>query len=126
MLSLEKTKSIKEVSSFIGNQMFLAMCKMDGLTCSLLYEDGRLVKAETRGDGDIGEDITHNAKTIKTIPFTLKEPVDIEVRGEIFMNKQTLEDLNRVRKERYIYSIICITISIISIFFLINSSVFLI
>ena len=68
------------------------MCKMDGLTCSLTYENGRLVSAETRGDGAVGEDITHNAVTIKTIPLSLNEKVDIEVRGEIYMSKKSLED----------------------------------
>ncbi len=78
---------------------YMCELKIDGLSVSLLYEKGKLVRAATRGDGTTGEDITHNAKTIKTIPLTLKEPVDIEVRGEIFMNKKTLEELNRVRKE---------------------------
>ena len=77
------------------------MCelKIDGLSVSLLYEGGKLVRAATRGDGTVGEDITHNAKTIKVIPLKLKEKVDIEVRGEIFMNKETLVKLNEERKK---------------------------
>ncbi len=76
---------------------YMCELKIDGLSVSLLYEKGKLVRAATRGDGTIGEDITHNVKTIKVIPLKLKEEVDIEVRGEIFMNKKTLEDLNKKR-----------------------------
>ena len=78
---------------------YMCELKIDGLSVSLLYEKGKLVRAATRGDGVIGEDITHNVKTIKVIPLKLKEEVDIEVRGEIFMNKKTLEELNEKRKE---------------------------
>ena len=78
---------------------YVCELKIDGLSVSLLYEKGRLVRAATRGDGTIGEDITHNAKTIKVIPLKLKEEIDIEVRGEIFMNKKTLEKLNEERKK---------------------------
>ena len=106
MMSLSNVFSESEIIAFDErikkeniNPQYMCEFKIDGLSVSLLYEKGKLVRAATRGDGVIGEDITHNAKTIKTIPFTLKEPVDIEVRGEIFMNKKTLEDLNRSRKE---------------------------
>lgn len=68
MLSLAKTKSIDEVKKFIGSKHCIAMAKMDGLTCSLRYENGVLVSAETRGNGEIGEDITHNALVIPSIP----------------------------------------------------------
>lgn len=77
---------------------YMCELKIDGLSVSLLYEKGKLVRAATRGDGTTGEDITHNVKTIKVIPLKLKEEVDIEVRGEIFMNKKTLEELNEKRK----------------------------
>ena len=77
---------------------YMCELKIDGLSVSLLYEKGKLIRAATRGDGTIGEDITHNVKTIKSIPFKLKEEVDIEVRGEIFMNKKTLEEINEKRK----------------------------
>lgn len=79
---------------------YMCELKIDGLSVSLLYEKGKLVRAATRGDGTTGEDITHNVKTIKTVPFKLKEEVDIEVRGEIFMNKKTLEKLNEERKKK--------------------------
>ena len=79
---------------------YMCELKIDGLSVSLLYEKGKLVRAATRGDGTTGEDITHNVKTIKTVPLKLKSDVDIEVRGEIFMNKATLEKLNEERKAK--------------------------
>ena len=73
--------------------------KIDGLSVALIYEQGKLVRGVTRGDGVTGEDITHNVKTIKCIPLTLSKPIDIEVRGEIFMNKSTLQKLNAEREK---------------------------
>ncbi len=73
--------------------------KIDGLGISLIYEHGVLVHGVTRGDGVTGEDVTHNVKTIKSIPLVLKEPISIEVRGEVFMHKKTLEKLNKERKD---------------------------
>lgn len=78
---------------------YVCELKIDGLSVSLVYEKGKLVRAATRGNGTIGDDITENVKTIKTVPFTLKEPVDIEVRGEIYMSKTTLEKLNQEREK---------------------------
>ena len=83
MLSLDKTKDIEEIKSFVGNKDWIAMLKMDGLTCSLLYEGGRLIKAETRGDGEIGEDITHNAIVIPSIPKRIPYTERLVVDGEI-------------------------------------------
>lgn len=71
MLSLQKTKDLSEVKSFIENKPSLAMCKMDGLTCSLTYVDGYLTAAETRGNGIIGEDILHNVLHLKSVPNRL-------------------------------------------------------
>ena len=106
MMSLSNVFNESEIVAFDErikkegvNPKYVAELKIDGLSVSLLYEKGKLVRAATRGDGLVGEDITHNAKTIKTIPLVLKEPVDIEVRGEIFMNKKTLEELNERRKK---------------------------
>lgn len=83
MLSLDKTKDVEEIKSFVGNKDWIAMLKMDGLTCSLLYEDGRLVRAETRGDGEIGENITHNAMTLPSIPKRIQYKDKLIVDGEI-------------------------------------------
>lgn len=78
---------------------YVCELKIDGLSVSLHYEKGKLITAATRGDGTVGEDITNNVKTIKTIPLTLKEEIDIEVRGEIYMSKETLKKLNEERKK---------------------------
>ena len=83
MLSLDKTKDIDVIKSFFGNQDRIAMCKMDGLTCSLTYENGRLISAETRGDGAVGEDITHNALVIPSIPNRINYSERLVIDGEI-------------------------------------------
>ena len=107
MMSLSDVFSESEVIAFDERikkegitPEYVCELKIDGLSVSLLYENGELVRAATRGDGTTGEDITHNAKTIKVIPLKLKEKVSIEVRGEIFMNKKTLEKLNEERKKK--------------------------
>lgn len=106
MMSLSDVFSESEVIAFDERikkegitPEYVCELKIDGLSVSLLYENGKLVRAATRGDGTTGEDITHNAKTIKVIPLKLKEKVSIEVRGEIFMNKETLKKLNEDRKK---------------------------
>ena len=84
MLSLDKTKSLKEVINFFDRRsMVLAMCKMDGLTCSLTYKNGELVAAETRGNGIVGEDILHNAKVIPSIPLKIPFLDTLTIDGEI-------------------------------------------
>ena len=87
MLSLEKTKDLNKIKDFLGNAPYLAMCKMDGLTCSLKYVDGVLVSAETRGNGKIGENILHNAKVIPSIPKQIPYNGTLIVDGEIICSK---------------------------------------
>lgn len=94
MLSLAKTKSIKEIQDFIGKNPSagaIAMLKLDGLTCSLTYQDGYLVKAETRGNGEVGEDVTHNAKVIKNIPKRIDFTDELIVDGEIVCLEKDFE-----------------------------------
>lgn len=106
MMSLSNVFNEDEIRDFDSkikkegfNPKYVCEYKMDGLSVSLIYEKGKLIRGVTRGDGITGEDITHNVKTIKSIPLELKKPLDIEVRGEIFMNKKTLEKLNKKRLE---------------------------
>ncbi len=77
---------------------YVCELKIDGLGVSLSYENGKLVTASTRGDGVVGEDITSNVRTIKSVPLSLKKPISIEVRGEIYMPKKVLEELNKRRE----------------------------
>ena len=83
MLSLDKTKDIDVIKSFIGNKKYIAMAKMDGLTCSIKYQNGKLVSAETRGNGVIGEDILHNALQVKNIPNKINYVDELVLDGEI-------------------------------------------
>lgn len=105
MISLANVFNEEEIRDFCKriknegfNPEYVCELKIDGLSVSLHYEHGKLVYAATRGDGVTGEDITHNVKTIKTVPLDLNRDIDIEVRGEIYMNKATLEKLNRDRE----------------------------
>ncbi len=107
MISLSNVFNEEEIRDFdkrIKNAGFspsyVCELKIDGLSVSLHYEHGKLKFAATRGDGVIGEDITHNVKTIKTVPLDLGRDIDIEVRGEIYMNKATLEKINRERESK--------------------------
>jgi len=79
---------------------YVCELKIDGLAVSLRYEDGLFIQGATRGDGTIGEDITANIKTIKSVPLRLRENVSMEVRGEAFMPKRSFEALNQARAER--------------------------
>ena len=85
----------EKVKKVVPNPKYVAELKIDGfISFLLLYRNGELVRAATRGDGVVGEDITHNAKTIKDIPLRIKKPIDIEVRGEIYMSKASFKKLN--------------------------------
>lgn len=81
------------------NPEYVCELKIDGLSVSLKYEKGVFKRAATRGNGVVGEDITNNVRTIKTVPMRINEDVDIEVRGEIFMSKETLKKLNMEREK---------------------------
>lgn len=106
MMSLSNVFNEDEIIAFdervkkeYPNPSYVVELKIDGLSVSLLYKKGILVRAATRGDGITGEDITHNVKTIKSIPLRLKEPLDIEIRGEIYMSKDSFNKTNEDRKK---------------------------
>jgi len=89
---------INRVEKTIESPIYDVETKIDGLSVSLEYENGILVRGSTRGDGLIGEDITENIKTIKTVPHKLTESVTITVRGEVFLSREELEKLNEERE----------------------------
>lgn len=87
-----KENGIEEVS-------YVVETKIDGLSAALEYKNGEFVRGATRGNGLVGEDVTNNLKTVKTIPKKLKENIDITVRGEVFISKQDFEQMNQEREE---------------------------
>ena len=98
MLSLDKTKSIDEVRNFIGNKNFLAMSKMDGLTCSITFRNGEMVSAETRGNGLVGEDILHNARILSSIPKHIPYTDELVIDGEIICTFEDFKDFSNEYK----------------------------
>ncbi len=111
MLSMDNTYSAEEIKAFdervrknLGKRTieYIVELKVDGVSVSLLYEKGRLIRGATRGDGSMGDDVTANLKTIRTIPLSLEAedlPRRIEVHGEIFMNRENFKRLNRGKSE---------------------------
>ena len=104
MLSLGNVFNEEEIEEFdnrirkvIDNPEYVCELKIDGLAVTAEYKDGLLYQAATRGDGTVGEDITHNVKTISSIPLKLTSPENIVIRGEIFMSKKSFETLNAKR-----------------------------
>ncbi len=109
MLSLENSFSIEELKEFDSrikrntrkNEVeYAAELKLDGLAVSLVYREGVFTRGATRGDGYTGEDITANLKTIKQIPLKLSQPANMEVRGEVFIEKEDFINLNQEREKR--------------------------
>lgn len=108
MLSLSDVFSEEEVIEFdkrvrstVFNPKYVCELKIDGLSVSLLYKNGKFIRASTRGDGYFGEDITRNVKMIKNVPLILNKDIDIEVRGEIYMSKNAFARCNFDRKKNH-------------------------
>ena len=109
MLSLSNTyniaeiedfdKRVKKIINFSEKIEYILELKLDGLSISLIYENGNLTRAVTRGDGKIGEDVTENIMEIESIPKKLKEPISLEVRGEIILPIQNFNKINEEREE---------------------------
>lgn len=109
--SLQDVFSIEEVEEYISkieeraekenikNRTFVVETKIDGLSAALEYKQGKFVRGATRGNGLVGEDVTNNLKTVKTIPMELNKKIDITVRGEVFISKQDFEKMNEQRQE---------------------------
>ncbi len=104
MMSLSNVFNEDELKAFderirkiINDFSYVTELKIDGLAVSLTYEKGLFVRAATRGNGVVGEDVTHSVQTIKSLPLKLNEPIDIEVRGEIYMPHKSFKKLNEVR-----------------------------
>ena len=103
MLSLDKTKSVDDVIKFLDGRDGVVMAKMDGLTCSVRYLNGELVSAETRGNGEVGEDILHCAKTIKNLPLKIDCMDEVIIDGEVIITYDDFYKINETlpENERY-------------------------
>ena len=106
MLSLSNAFNEEDLKAFderikkaVSNYSYVVEPKVDGLAASIIYENGVLKMGLTRGDGTVGEDVTHNVLTIKDLPHTLKEPLDMEVRGEVYLSKERFKAINLSRQE---------------------------
>ncbi len=108
MLSLDNVYSVEEFEEFESRLLrllpgrtisYVAELKIDGLSVSLLYRNGRLIQAVTRGDGIQGDDVTANARTIRTLPLTIPERREVEV-GEIYLPFASFQEINRAREAR--------------------------
>ena len=95
MLSLDKTKEVEELKNFVGDQKVLMSWKMDGLTVVLTYRDGKLYKAVTRGNGEVGEVITNNAKVFKNVPVQIAYQGELILRGEAVIGYKDFEKINQ-------------------------------
>ncbi len=100
VFSFDELYSFDErMKKFDSNIKYVVETKIDGLSVALEYKNGEFIKGATRGNGQVGEDITDNLKTIKTIPQKLKEKIDIIVRGEVFISKKDFDELNEKQDE---------------------------
>lgn len=107
MLSLGNVFNREEIQDFVhriqesvSDPEFVVECKYDGLAMALLYDNGRFVRAVTRGDGFVGEDVSNNIRTIGSIPMYIDQQQPVEVRGEVYMPKKSFEDLNQKQAEQ--------------------------
>ena len=93
LLSLDKTKQVSEIRSLLARNFALLMLKLDGLTTKLIYENGKLVQASTRGDGETGEDITHNIPAYQNVPMTIPYNKRLVITGESYIHNDDFEKL---------------------------------
>ena len=94
MLSLDKTKEVSKLKEFLGNQKAFVSWKLDGLTIVLTYKDGQLEKAVTRGNGEVGEVITNNARTFKNLPLRIAYQGELILRGEAIIGYSDFQKIN--------------------------------
>ena len=115
LMSLQDVFSLEELSDFLTKILgtypdteFTVEPKVDGLSVALEYENGKFVRGATRGDGNVGEDVTENLKTIRSIPMTIANaPQKLIVRGEVYMPKKSFEKLNEHQPRRSQGKVVC-------------------